>query len=417
MTKEQNVRQNRKPANYWTKEQVRKEAQEFYLEHGRLDQKFVGSQGRYDLAGAISKYGGWPQMRADLGMAESRKPKGYWTEKRIEEETFSLYVETGGLTKEAWRVKKGLRPAISGYYPGGLRRLKDKLGIRAGNKPNGYWTEDVIQKEAQAFYEQHRALDTGVLDSNKAHSLAGGIRKYPGGIFALREKLGIPQKRKPNRFWNPEEIEEQARRLYEETGLLNRDVFRAQNQALLYDYATRRYPGGIDALKRKLGVEDLPQDQTSKPKTFDWVKFKNNPEMLKELVEKEVREFLMEGYQLSKTQLRKNGRSSLEHVIDRFYPGEMEGLKKALGIIEDIRPKKYWTLDRIEKEAKEFAEQYGALNTELLKNNHSALLAAILAKYPTRLGGLRQKLGIALEGKTTISPDDANQDLDKLLEV
>ena len=79
----------------------------------------------------------------------------------------------------------------------------------------------------------------------------------------------------------------------------------------------------------------------------------------------------------------------------------------------------YWTPAAIEQEAQEFYVQYGRLTSQFL-NSHkrSDLSNQIIHSYPNGFKGLKEKLGIKdpIPQNITISPEDANEQLRRLLE-
>lgn len=127
--------------------------------------------------------------------------------KIIEDEATRLL--TGGVALDDRKIPgiHGFMAAVSTYYPGGRRELRSNLGLPVKNRPLGYWTPELIEQEAQEFYLQHGELTQRLLNANGKRDLVNGIKQYPGGARKLKEKLGIESDSRPEGYWTPERIE------------------------------------------------------------------------------------------------------------------------------------------------------------------------------------------------------------------
>lgn len=74
-------------------------------------------------------------------------------------------------------------------------------------------------------------------------------------MLALKERLNIPKKEKPSKFWkDPSVIESEVQKFLEVGGSLTRRNFQDQKASGLEAAIRKYYPGGMTALKKKLGI-------------------------------------------------------------------------------------------------------------------------------------------------------------------
>ena len=143
----------RRPSGFWTPERTLEEVRKFYEEYGEISQQVFAKNQRLDLCGAVAKYpGGMVALRKDLGLKVIKKPDGYWTEKRIEEEAWAFYLEYGRLTPMLLteNYRQDLIGAIATKYPGRFIGLQEKLGIRHQNHG-----KNVLEAYAKALSDGH----------------------------------------------------------------------------------------------------------------------------------------------------------------------------------------------------------------------------------------------------------------------
>lgn len=259
------IEPEQKPSGYWIPAQVEEEALAFYGAEGKLTGKILSKRGRCDLNAAIAKYPGQMRgLKVNLDISQSRRPDGYWTPETIEQEARQFFNEEGQITQVllSRKGKADLAGAI-GNYPGGLVGLKQNLGIELSRKPDGYWTPERIEEEALAFYQREGRLGIWVLAKRGGQSLLTGIRlRYPGGIRQLRKVLGIPDAVRPSGYWTPEEVERQAREFYEREGNVTLGLLSKGGRKDLVSVVRKKYPGGIQALREKLGIK-ISQEMVS----------------------------------------------------------------------------------------------------------------------------------------------------------
>jgi len=209
----------------------------------------------------------------DHGFHPLKKPKEKkiihrWSKESVEQEARDFFQKYGNLTPTLLETngQSGLSSAIT-KYPGGMYALKRKLGIEITQVPKGFWTPERIEEEAFAFYSNHGSLS--MFRKKGRGNLASAIeRYYPGKIRALREKLAIRQERLARGYWTIERIEEEAREFYSLHGRFSRELLIRERKSELRSAISRNYPGGMQALKEKLGV----QKEISSEKANEYIK-------------------------------------------------------------------------------------------------------------------------------------------------
>lgn len=256
----------RKKKGYWKNPQnIENEAREFFEKYGTISITFLNENGRSDLGNAIKTFypGGLYSLRSVIGEEANRKQRGYWTPENIKKEAQQYAAEHGGILGNslAQNGRGDLLGAIHLKYPGGMSGLKRDLGLKTRFKHN--WTHESVEAEAARIYDEHGSMDSKLLVRLGMGSLKKAINKYPGGIRALRDKLGIG-----NTIWPIEKIEEEARKFFDSIGCLTAGALAGQNRLDLSSAINKFYPGGIRALRDKLGAphpfpkrEDIPITQ------------------------------------------------------------------------------------------------------------------------------------------------------------
>jgi hypothetical protein len=399
-----------KPSGYWTEETIEKEAKEFFVAYGVLSQKAFKEYDRQGLHGAISqKYPGrLTALKKKLGITVEQK-HNFWTQETIESEARAFVAEHGDITHKMLRkADRGDLSAKVHSYPGGMGALRAILGFEKRNKPTGYWTEEKIEEEAKTFLEEFGHLSQAELISKGRSDLVVAIgKKYPGKLWGLKVKLGLAKESNVGGYWTKEKLMEEARAFFSEFGVISQPMMTRQGRSHLSVAIIRNYPGGITALLKDLG---LPLNQTQKGLY--------TLEKIKEI----AIDIISEHGDISYMLLKSLGKSGFGAAIAKKYPGKMIQLRLDLGLSERAsKPVGYWTIDRIEKEAREFYEKYGALSQRaLIENGRQDLQGAISSRYPGKLTALQERLGIPVSvyvsRQESISSDQARDELSKLLE-
>lgn len=168
--------------------------------------------GESGLGKAIADHGGFPAVAMRLGLAPRRKPNGYWTDERIDEEV-RLFVSdhgepgvfpTGALFRELNRAD--LDNAIN-RSEGGARAVARRLGLTvAGGRESGYWErDDNLQRGVLDFIRQHG--EPGMMPTQKeliAHErwdLVNALHRVAGGIALFAQSLGLQTRERPKGYW------------------------------------------------------------------------------------------------------------------------------------------------------------------------------------------------------------------------
>jgi len=160
-----------------------------------LNQIWLYAHGHSSLGAAITKHGGYAWIRAELGLDQGRKPPCYWNPETVIATAKAIVEEHGSEALAVdWLYTNGysnLSNAINRH--GGLAWIRAELGLDQGKKSKGYWEDPAnVIAEAKAIVEEHgpEALTSAWLQANGHGSLAQAIANH-GGIAWLREKLGI----------------------------------------------------------------------------------------------------------------------------------------------------------------------------------------------------------------------------------
>lgn len=359
--------------------------------------------------------GYFQRLIQELNVPRDKRGRISWTNLRRTPEKLELFVELSasafvenGVLTEKILVDSGRRDLNSGvvrFYPGGRNALTDKLGLSIGSRPR-YWTPEVIEKKAREFIESNGGLTQRLLYDRGLSGLSYAIQRYfPGGMLGFKNLIGITINSRPPGFWTEEEVEKEAADFFQENGGLTHPLL-AKNSRHDLIGGIAKYPGNIIGLKRKLRI-DFAQQQSGYWRDI-------------ESIEREARDFYFSFGGLSHRSLNAHRKFSLRHAINKYYPGGIRSLKDKLGIESKIvKPYGYWTREIIEEEASAFLQIHGRLTVSGLHlEGRGDLLAAIGKFYPGGISALKEKLGITeANQEPPISPDQANEQLAKLMEV
>lgn len=242
----------------------------------------------------------------------------------LERESQEIIANGGELTAVAL-IKNGhtgFLGAVRRYFPNGLNGLQSRLNIRpkTTQRPRGYWQDlSKIEAEASDFIEKHGDITTDLLkESGRSDLIGATLRNYPGGIYALKDKL-VGQSRRPRGHYNPEQVEAETREFINKYGSLKYELMRDKGYATL-SRKISEYPGGRRGITIALGLEEAVE--TRKPWT---------PERI---LEEAKAVYLKEG-KISHDLLVKLKQSGLGSAIARKYPGGWNQIKLDLGINPD----------------------------------------------------------------------------------
>lgn len=168
--------------------------------------------GESGLCKAIADHGGFPAVAMKLGLAPRRKPNGYWTDERIDEEVILFVAEngdpglfpTGDLLRDLDRAD--LDNAIN-RSEGGARAIALRLGlVVAGGRESGYWErEDNLRREIFEFIEQHG--EAGIMPTQnellaqRRGDLVNALHRVAGGLAHFAQSLGLATRERPKGYW------------------------------------------------------------------------------------------------------------------------------------------------------------------------------------------------------------------------
>jgi len=334
---------------------------------------------------------------------------------RLELEAEVFLVENGNFSESALigAGKGGFRKAIRKYYPGGLQGLKEHLGLSSDTLYSSYLQQpdalETTRQEALDFYQTEGNITYGLLIQRSKRALIAAIRKYPGGLGQLKMDLRLDEDRKSRGYWTLERIEAEASEFLRKNGKLARKLLSQEGRDDLRNAITTNYPGGWIKIRERLRVAQ-PQPKHLMGKSY-WTS---------EKITEEALAFYQRHGHLSSSLLIQDGNSGLADAIKRYYPGGWKQLRTdvALESKSNRKPRWYWTPENTEREASEFFIKYGNISYGLLvEHGRNDLILAIYAKYPGGHTALKEKLGISSSPKEIISPDQANEELMKFLEV
>jgi hypothetical protein len=317
------------PRGYWQDiTNVQEAAKQFIAEHGGLSVTLVREHGATMLLSAAARYpGGLNQLRRDIGIATDKRRRGHWTPENVLVEARSFYEEHGDLSTDLLKEKgaKVLKGAV-GRYPGGLTQIRKTLGLqpRATSKgdqyPARYWTPEKIEQAIREYAESAEVVGIPDLEKCNLPLVRAIFLYYPEKFGQLLRNSGIEFNKMPSRYWTPEEIELQAQEYIREHGSnLSREKLIQQGNISLGN-AVIRYPGGIKALKAKLGLEVI------KPRGYWNI----------ETIRTEAAKFLEEFGFLTNTALRGHRRADIIEAISRYYPGGLASLRKDLDVKTEL---------------------------------------------------------------------------------
>jgi hypothetical protein len=366
------------------------------------------AKGLTRLAHVIPKYypGGMHTLREKLGAPIPQVRRGYWQRPEALDEIRGIAAQVlqkeGRLDVKTLTKHVGKRyiGTVAASYPGRLTGLKIDLGLDPKIGVGKFWTPERIEQEASAFIEREGGLTQALLRERKAGKLNSAIDAYPGGMTALKKKLGIEPGRKPNGYWTKEVIEQKAREFLSREGKLNQTILYERGEVGLAGAINKNYPGKMPQLKKNLGAK------IDRRNTGSWTK---------EQIAQEAADFYTKEGRLTHTLLIEKESAFLSVAITRRYPGGMSQLLEDIGVKCNKRRNGYWTKENIEKEAQSFYEEHGMLTyTALTHKKQDALGVAINKHYPGGIGALKESLKITMPSEVT--EEEANAELDKLLE-
>lgn len=186
----------RRDTGYWDDpENVKREVERVMKEHGLKDlpsQAQLTEFGETSVGAGIRRTGGYPSWREQLGLKLKIKRKGFWTEEEIRRQAVEFLQAHGQLSHVVLSQsgRFGLQVAIGRRFPGGLTALRNELGVGLERMPVGFWTREKIESEARAFIKEHGRISRKLLaDKGRSDLLSAIIVGFPGKFIGLKEFL------------------------------------------------------------------------------------------------------------------------------------------------------------------------------------------------------------------------------------
>lgn len=263
---------------------IRFEVSTFIQHDGKLSPRLLAESGRYDLLNAIPTYypGSWAQLKKDLGLQITRKPNGFWTQEHTMAEASEFFQTEGELTYGLLlkRDRSNLANAIR-KFPGGIRGFRRELGAEEYLRPKGFWTPEQTLEEAKKFIDQEGNLSRKLLLQSNRVDLLGALNRYPGRMSQAKLDLGlVPRVKRSNGYWTPELIEQETIKVFQKEGYLTVSLIEKLGQGALAYAITHSYPGGMQALRERLGISNQKPEESISPEEAN--------EQLRRLLEEEI---------------------------------------------------------------------------------------------------------------------------------
>ncbi len=245
-----------RPKGHWTLRRVKELCAEFVeeYEHFPKAKELNRRDDKYrGLNSGINKNGGIARIRKLLGIKLDKKPDGYWNEDQIVREARVLVKRYGRLPTQKELNAMGHTDFVGAIgVHSSFRALRTKLGLEVLKHENGYWTEKRIIEECQRVVDTEGDLPAkGRLNELDLGALAGQIERS-GGYPYFRKKLGLRARRAGIRTWTKEYTYQQAERLYEEFGTIPTESKLFEIGMATLPNAAGQHYGGLVALRELL---------------------------------------------------------------------------------------------------------------------------------------------------------------------
>ncbi|MEK7620544.1 MAG: hypothetical protein AAB413_04900 [Patescibacteria group bacterium] len=323
----------------------------------------------------------------------SRKPPGYWDDwKNVEEALRPVITRLGRFpTMPEFRELglSGLLDALSRSH-GGTPVVRDRLGLAPAKYPEGFYKEwmNIVHQMEEAKALLGHFPSTPEMRQLGFPTLADGIRRYHGGLKAVREKLGAEEKKAPNgslKSWPY--VKEQLEVAREELGHFPTQAELSELGMPSISVAVSSYHGGFATVREKMG-EELER----RPNGY-WESWEN--------VEKGLRALMDAlGRFPKRDDFRARNMTGLQQSMQRNFGG-VPACRRRLGIMTGRKSNGYYhDWKNVVAVLLPIIEELGRfpLGPELETRGHRDLLAAIERTH----GGLRavaEKMGHELAKK------------------
>jgi hypothetical protein len=132
----------------------------------------------------------------------TRKENGYWSMNTILDESRAIVKEKGYLPSYDELNDMGRADiGVAIAKNGGMFKLREMLGLNQSRKPENYWNLDNILKECREIVDEKGYLPAQTELKITHPKLISAISKKGGGLTKIRKMLNLPLNRKPNKFY------------------------------------------------------------------------------------------------------------------------------------------------------------------------------------------------------------------------
>lgn len=249
-----------------------------------------------------------------------------------------------------------------------------------------------IEAEAARLVATGVVLKSGSMEKTNSTFKNRVERNYPGGFKALRIAIGLdkPPAPRPTRkvvHWEKmkeeeviAELESQARALIAKGEQLNHTTLRARGYSGFSANVSARYPGGMDAMRRKMGIE-VDEEKRS------WA----DVEDPKVEIQGILYDIAVVQKSLTTDDLKALG---LMEAVYRRYPGAFQQLLVDFGLKGSRRAADKMTPAAILTEALAMKDEHGHFSTVLAERiGKLDLVTAIRHHYPGGVSRLMKDMG------------------------
>lgn len=237
------------------------------------------SMDRYDLIGAIYRYGNINKFRTLLGYELLSKPNNYWTENTTINELKSICNKIGHFPTIKELIDIGIIYGI--YKHGGINKFRNLLGYDISYKPDGYWTDDNIIKELKSIISKinHFPLYNEIREIGLGHI----VNKH-GGLNKFRILLGYEIHQNSPNYWSFETTQKELKLIIEKLGHFPGidELIRLNRSDLIHSIHRN---GNINKFKESLGYHpSMYEKYVSDRQSYSVRRGKNTENLVKKIL-------------------------------------------------------------------------------------------------------------------------------------
>lgn len=194
------------------------------------------------------------------------------------------------------------------------------------------------------------------------------IRQYPVRPDRVRTR------------WTEQRVLDEARVFLEEQGGITQNLLRAHARIDLSMAVSKYVQGGFPMLRNKLGIPALRAP---------------NGYWTTETIKAAAQNFLDKHGDIDIPLLKAGGEGAIIGAVVLRYPDGMFGLRRDLGLVERVKPRHYWSLEKIRETAAQVSQEYGKVNFSLLVSlGMGGLAATIKNDYPGGFKALKKEMSV-----------------------